>query len=346
MQYSVKFSFVSFLFSFYTIAVNDTIVNKDPYRTFIDQYIRYMNGFGCDAPLCGENTANETDNRGYIRTPDYENTNTRSRLNVSRCCSKCSCGAECEREGNCCPDIIANFPNASTNYPLGGIYGCGYTSIKEKPEFSNKSTKVINRCNKTYDENENDILNCESSPKETLEGYVIVSDKLTNETYRNIFCSRCNYVGDEDIVTWEIKLKCQHGTLVPQSISTAIQEIKESNHCNLVFEPPLGFDYFPCNQLISSCNVTGLWQVEDTLTERACHAYTSEFKDVTHSYRNTFCFVCNSNNSLTHKCPDLGAGIILIPHISFSALLDFSEMKGRGDADVCSDIQVYDYYKV
>ena len=358
MQHLFKQSIIGFVMYFCIeclTVTNEISETEDLHVAFLNKYTHYRLGFGCKALFCRENQ--EYNSIRYLDSADknalLSSSNNSSETSISLnfngtiCCSKCSCETDCERQGNCCPDRLTTFPYPSSNYPLGGIFECAHTSVKEKPRLSQRRTQLISKCSQTY--NDIDVIQrCESSSLDTLETYIIVSHKLTKDAYKNIYCARCNYIADKEVIAWIIKLECEQGAFVPNSLSTIVTEMRQSNHCNMIFTPPSGFEFAPCKDVISKCNVTGLWQNKDTLIEKACDAYTSEFRHKEQRFKNEFCFVCNSDDSLAHECPRLSSSVVhFYPLISFAALLDFKETTREAvKREICPETQIFDHYKV
>ena len=337
--FGINFLLLSTVYLFGIHLTGLTHGTENTLETFVDRYKKYRKLFWCDAPLCGE-TVDTKELKLNQSSVDIIISVT-----YSKCCSNCSCDINCEKNGNCCPDRLENFPNQG-NYPVGGIYGCHLTSVKSKPHMSQALKKMISKCDVNYI-NADVIRLCESENSKTLEEFISVSHKRTKESYRNIFCSRCNHVDDDEILIWQAKLRCRQGVFVPQSRPTILQQLKNSNSCNIVFEPPPGYSPPYCTELISRCNVTGKWTKHDSLIEAACAAYTSEFINDGVEYKNVFCFVCNTDVLFPMDCFTTTSADRWIPFISFSALLDIKlSAPPIQKQDSCLETAIFDHYKV
>ena len=330
---------------------------------FVSEYKRYRQMFGCDVILCSppDKTAQEpTRNDRVPKTPlgrieqeTHQNNLTFITFTITsneNCCSNCSCDENCEKEGTCCPDKLPHFPDGGS-YPLGGIYGCHMTSVKPKPELSQKYRKMISKCDLRY-KNVHTIRKCESMDPQMLDEFITVSHNRTKEAYKNIFCARCNFVEEEDILSWQSKLLCYEGMIPPLGRSYILQQLRDSSTCNIVFDPPTGYKPAICKEPISRCNVSGEWTRADSIIETACSAYTSELKSRVQTYKNVFCFICNhADFTFPSGCSinKLEKGIR--PSVSFSVLLDFkppllqakTHMK---KTDSCFETEVLDPYMV
>ena len=335
----------------------------DFHDTFINDYLRYRSELGCHVPLCSERREqNKTySDGGSARNTfqDYPVTmspnlslidlNNSSNAKTTNCCSTCSCSDDCLRYGNCCPDKLTKDFIVASIYPIGGIFDCGTSGVRSEPDISKEKFKLINKCIRTFD-NKDTIEACTTPAAMTLENYRIVSHKTTHEAYKNIYCARCNNVKDEDVVEWPIKIKCRQGIFLPQNMSEIVSEIRQSNHCDVVFDKPEGFRAKYCEPPISKCNETGLLRTKDDLVlEKACDAFVSEFRSGNETYRNTFCYLCNAGDTREHKCTsdkpeESGYGPDL--KLSFSALLDFTEPAPIANTADCGINYVFDIFKV
>ncbi|XP_046571825.1 uncharacterized protein LOC124279989 [Haliotis rubra] len=100
--------------------------------------------------------------------------------------------------------------------------------------------------------------------------------------------------------------------------------------CMVGQNKPRNISTRPCTvlDLISECNVTGIWQEYNSDIEAACHAYTHVFRDY---YRNVFCYICNENEIQLESIPMGGnrggpiGGYVDAPFVSFAAILQFEE---------------------
>ena len=323
----------------------------ESHDTLVNDYRRYRNELGCLAPLCSE-----IDNLTDLNIPQSNHSNSgrnnASNVNNTNCCSTCSCSDDCLRDGNCCPDKLTKEFIMSSIYPVGGIFDCGNSGVKPEPDVTRNKVKVISKCIRTFDQTDT-IEACTTQAATKLENYRIVSHKTTHDAYKNIHCARCNDVRDTDVVPWPIKVNCQKGIFLPENMSEIVSEIRRSDHCNVVFDPPQSFRGQYCKPMISKCNETGLLRKNESLVlEEACEAFVSEFRSGHETYRNTFCYLCNTGNTREHNClTHEKDGSIHEPYIpeltlSFTALLDFTESTTVTESRACEINSVYDLFKV
>lgn len=100
------------------------------------------------------------------------------------------------------------------------------------------------------------------------------------------------------------------------------------------------------NDMVSECNVTGLWPKYDAFVHRTCGAYLDPKEAEGQVFQNVFCYICNSAKPvLFRRCL---RGSVLNP-MPFSALIDFSDAIYGAKIDpsaLCSSGEVYDHEKV
>ena len=302
----------------------------------VKSYIEYRHVFNCTVSLCNDD--------GNARS-------TITNQRTTSCCSGCRCDPQCERRGDCCPDKLYNFPEPNM-YPIGGIFKCRQTSLKSSPYYGQRYHKFISKCSLDF-QNSRTVVDCEQ-PKDNAPDQVIpVSDKQTKEAHRNVHCAKCNKVSEDDILIWEVRIKCHDGSvIIPGPVSKILEQIKQTRNCNMLFYPPEGYSPTPClKNVISECNSTGLWDRHDPLVDLACGAYTSHFDNIK-VYKNVFCNICNRRSIEEWQCNPK----IIVPEpegliVSFVALLDFKPYISTPETHVtqhkqCSDGFVYDYFKV
>ena len=317
-----------------TSTVNTTPSLSKMQKELIIEYDHYRSHFNCDVPLCNNNISfNSTDMAGFS------------------CCASCSCDSLCERSGDCCPDKLIHFPGAGL-YPVGGIFDCRSTSLKSYPNYGNVHRKFISKCDMEFQDTEIGYK-CETSTSEELDILLPVSHKSTKEAYKNVFCAMCNYNAEETLLFWKINVTCQGSGFIPTSMSNVVTQIKALHDCNMIFEPPIGYDPPMCDRLISTCNVTGKWDMYDPLVEAGCAAYLSEFVFYADRYRNIFCYICNSKYGNYPKCGRAKTTPGLPGTVSFTALLEFRPLRRQTRTEIlaqnqitCSRGFVYDHYQV
>ena len=175
-----------------------------------------------------------------------------------------------------------------------------------------------------------------------------VTDNITNDIYRNMYCALCNFVVEEKMVYWDASVECSKAVLLPSSMKKIVQEVDEIPECNIIYKHPKMEGNLPeCTYKITECNVTENLEVYDPVVEAACHAYTAVFD---FKYNNIFCYLCNepgfSAPGVCIKTPDHHV------MISFTALLRFKpppEDVTRPDVEdlnSCRKTQIYDPLKV
>ena len=343
--------------SIFAVTSPKVATGEELYETFVDKYEWYRQMAGCAAPLCNKTvglrqTTTTTCPPGNIcPAPRVE-----FRVSViSKCCSNCSCGEDCERDRTCCPDKLVSFPKHG-KYHLGGVYDCCLTSVKENPKLGQSYRSMISHCDVNY-KNDYVISLCEKTDPDSLEQYVPVFQTKTKEAYKNKFCSMCNFIDDDELQMWTIHLKCQdNAVFIYKSLKTIVPELRQHKKCNIVFEKPSNFNLPPsCEPLISTCNETGKWIQYDYFTEKACSSYSAPYRQYSKRYRNIFCFLCNMNErslNFDHCSLSTHMGKELRPiSISFAVILNFNEAIPELQQEVeepesCSRATVYDHYYV
>ena len=311
--------------------------------SFLEMYRKNRQRFRCPVSVCDKDKLYATDTLDLPPQPN------------DSCCAGCSCDELCEMRGDCCPDRIENLFEPG-RYPLGGMLACRQTSLKDLPEFDESmSGQFISKCDVTFiDEVTNQ--NCEKAPEKDLENAVPVSDQSTKEAYKNVYCAICNYVKEDYIVYWDVKIACTESSLIPYSLSNVLTQVLAEPTCNILFIPPTPWKkYRPasCVEVISTCNVSGDWALYDPIIEAGCVAYLSPFNMFQDTYRNIFCFLCNRPHSDVTFCGEEKREQPIFPSVSFAALLDFRPMQLQSP-NIISDIRavncssgfVYDHYQV
>ena len=130
----------------------------------------------------------------------------------------------------------------------------------------------------------------------SLESVTPVTDTNTNTHYRNQFCSVCNGVDETaPLAFWTLNIVCDR--VVFASDKNILHVIKD-RRCNIFFENPEQLYIRLCEMpsyRISTCNETGLWPTYDRATELACNSFLDPFNA---TYKNYFCYVCNTETPL------------------------------------------------
>ncbi|MEW8547974.1 MAG: hypothetical protein AB2693_31085, partial [Candidatus Thiodiazotropha sp.] len=117
--------------------------------------------------------------------------------------------------------------------------------------------------------------------------------------YRNKYCAICN--GVEAWFSWTVELWSD--VVLPIS-NDGFLTLVENARANLFYRPPSRYDTQPCLKQtydISECNVTGLWSAYNESVEMACNAFVDVFNN---TYKNYFCYVCNTNKPLVKEDMD------------------------------------------
>ena len=153
-------------------------------------------------------------------------------------------------------------------------------------------------------------------------------------TYRNKYCALCNEV---DFIrtssNWQLDINCE--TVFDWSNPSIIKAMEE-NKCEVIFVPPTGAITKTCEKrppyYISTCNVTGQWQKFDEAIDVACRSFVDAFNL---TYRNYFCYLCNTAEPLAPvidmECQLTHNDFVLNIVPPFSALVDLDVMQDMND---------------
>ena len=224
---------------------------------------------------------------------DYCTSNATSKIEdktKTQCCESCSCADDCWVRNNCCKDKpVATAAESSETCEVVSIYGdqkqnWGYYVVTSCPTDESPYAKK-----------------CRGRLKTLLKDSVWVTDRQTNKIYANKYCALCHGVVDYN--DWQLATSCRepmNGTNSPDEVIKAITDT-----CGLTMEPPSKEDHMDNICLIpdiTTCNVTGQWNVYDKALETACQSfqqpYVYELMFKTTIYRNIYCFLCNSRHQL------------------------------------------------
>ena len=162
----------------------------------------------------------------------------------------------------------------------------------------------------------------------------IIPVDLAGEHFQNKFCAFCNgFSLSANLEPWRLEINCRTPLLYAVTDEDFLAKVEE-NRCNIFYRPPLSSVipvYDTCTEryyTISECNATGLWPVYDRTVETACKSFVDPFN---YTYRNYFCYVCNTDNPLPKKdwkCElRQGEGGSFQP--PFLAILDVSEIQTK-----------------
>ena len=218
-------------------------------------------------------------------------------LNDGSCCDDCSCDTVyCFNSGTCCPDTLDYLPNIDES--LSRIKReCVDTYLKKKVSSDTpvgNSVWMTTKCANDFNDTVQIILRdkCENPEQFTdVDTKIPVTDNITHDIYRNMYCALCNFVVEEKMVYWDASVECSKAVLLPSSMKQIVEEVNEIPECNIIYKHPKMEGNLPeCTYKITECNVTGNWEVYDPVVEAACHAYTAVFD---FKYNNIFCYLCN-----------------------------------------------------
>lgn len=213
-------------------------------------------------------------------------------------CPGCSCELGCFNNPKvpCCPDLYFSYgvPNCrSTTFTSTSAVKLHYRVIDYCPEGAN--TKLSEKCTKNR------------KPSERIR-FPPLSNRRLKFLYWNIFCAECHNVSSAQPLY--LSFECMYPTDF-NYLSSYEEIIEHANMkmCSISFEEDK--NYGACNpdsskNIISSCNVTGTWDVYDFSIDAACKsAFSLTYKSV---FKNVFCYLCNAPVSLSqplkNTCPD------------------------------------------
>ncbi|KAK3608552.1 hypothetical protein CHS0354_042529 [Potamilus streckersoni] len=259
------------------------------------------------------------------------------------CCANCSCAEDCHRYDRCCPDLLERLPIREEWE--NRLYECQKAQLKDssKTPIRWKRYWMISKCPKTF--NDSDLINIsrETSNDTNLKLNVPVTDIERKLTYRNRYYAICHKVEKENWKAWQSEVMCLSASHRLSTMSI-IQAVRDSNDCDVVFKPPLNVEVNECEDVVSDCNITGLWARYDPVVESACHAFTSVFNML---YRNIFCFICNGSPDVHRGCK---VKALSFKPIAFSALLNidilFEEKLQSSENGQCTANEIYDQVKM
>ena len=201
-------------------------------------------------------------------------------------CEACLC-KNCNETDSCCPDkTFVMKPHLQTNTE------CKTMSLKN----SGNAYKVVTKCTSSIDSKLKEPCSSEENT-DYFSDILPVTDISTNITYANKRCAICNQVEDDNIVDWQPQLLCVQQEAFPAMLKNEkdlIQFVINSRHCDITYfmssksvEPTL------CDEVISTCNVTGNWQVYDHVISTACSSYENIFTVKLKLYRYALLFFFN-----------------------------------------------------
>lgn len=252
------------------------------------------------------------------------------------CCTTCRCDfPTCLSNRSCCVDIIperyiAVFDPAissDTDDELGELMNgkeytpkdavellyelepigpqCRLMHAKEQTTFRQKSRLVIATCPKSTQNNLK--TKCEQvytfENIQSVDDMVPVTDLATERFYRNKYCAQCNFA-TPFVNKWEVFLALSESKSSYDPLTeNFLEKVFKGNVYDLRFEPE---DYEPpqlCENLVTECNRTGLWDTYEPISEAKCALFSSGFNGQNlGTYQNFFCMQCNGVEMRTLSC--------------------------------------------
>ena len=247
------------------------------------------------------------------------------------CCRACSCADDCRKRDNCCPDKILTTETSTT---AKETCKSTYVLMGDGDSFNKNDDvrKIRYFVTETCPDSESDELlkkKCNGTAAETLADIIWVSDTTTSKIYKNRFCAECN--GVQNHKPWDLVTDC-FDLVVEENYSLKISSYPEQ--CLFVTPPNKRASENVCIAPdISTCNQTGLWDVNDDVTETLCHSNPLLFVEeargfIANIYRNIFCYKCNKpqGKQTEGKCEPEDK-FVRWDLISFTALVDVFETK-------------------
>lgn len=283
--------------------------------------------------------------RAICRVDDLCNPSLKYHVHKNWCCGYCSCQNSCVTQGNCCPEVLSGFWQEKDPE-------IGKACLKPGFGISNKLIELhyqemIAACPRSF-RNKEIIQQCENRDESLcLKNHLPVTDDLTTTTYANKYCAECQNANKERLVPWTVMVECISSFFSVRSEDSLLSDIEATEDCYLKFQPNR-WDYFKgCSDAISSCNVTGKWEIYDNFIDQACKLDTAPYRH----FKNPFCAICNGYDVFgdESECEGFRAPPTLqVP--SFSALLGVKlEDDQKEDREIkkkCLSSQIYDSFSV
>lgn len=240
------------------LTVSNTVYCMNKYVHNMSGLILKYSEYCGSEPLCS--TMDDKSHPQISKTRDFHN------------CLSCSCSKYCDLSRNCCLD-----ESYSTCIP---------SMIPRNILNQDQSYQMVSSCPDLYE------ICLQPITKNNFLDQIPVYSFVTNRTYANINCSNCH--GENETISWTYYIDCPYEEMdiddytdTPSLWNDILQ-----NGCTLTFTPPLNIFQRDCemNSLISTCNITGNWDVYDKEIKDACADYRKPYK----FYQNVFCFLCNT----------------------------------------------------
>lgn len=141
---------------------------------------------------------------------------------------------------------------------------------------------------------------CEGDDENRNMSKLPVTDLITGKHFKNKYCAACHGIKEENQIVWGMTVNCILPHFKLTSMDTLVESVLQSETCNLIYSSPIVLSQADkCEDVVSTCNVTGEWQQHDPLVERTCLAYASPFRTI---YRNVFCYICNGVMDENEDC--------------------------------------------
>ncbi|XP_071081451.1 uncharacterized protein [Haliotis cracherodii] len=246
-------------------------------------------------------------------------------------CHQCSCDDSCVIFGNCCADK-----------EIGGKYhfDCERITTYDN-EIESFLFLIVTKCQQDAPSYTEDLAEkCEHGELGYVQDGRLVTAPHpfnTSVTFRNKYCAACYDVNN--YTPWDVYINCpkyfdsSKYTDINSLIRSAkgldclvSTNIKNNSHVHTCISE---------KTLVSTCNVTGLWQEYNKSIEEACHSY---YNPTLKNYKNIFCHLCNGESEQELKCPSVChtskvKGVVFMP---FVALLNFENL----DAEVVASPEI------
>ena len=137
---------------------------------------------------------------------------------------------------------------------------------------------------------------CET-PASVLEAIIPVTEPASGVHYKNKFCAYCNGVENTlSLIEW--KFQISSGVSLSFPIANFLAFLRKTKG-NIFYKPPEYLSVQQCepspSYTIETCNETGLWSTFDNGLETACRSFLDPFN---YTYKNYFCFLCNSPETI------------------------------------------------
>ncbi|VDI72778.1 Hypothetical predicted protein [Mytilus galloprovincialis] len=236
-------------------------------------------------------------------------------------CPKCSCQVGCIQSGNCCPDLFFSLKPTcvktsiveSPDWYFTPLYEYGTYSFDINNHMDTKLNAVncppvlmISSCPQDATVIEKSLCNVSDLKEQQIQNKPVSSSK-TGLIYRNIHCLKCHNESVENLILWNLKLECDYDRFEDFNYLVSYNEIIQKaidEKCSIAFEPNDKVSKRICvpdsNTIdldrISSCNVSGTWQIYDHDLDVACQSYDHTY----FSFKNVFCYLCNPPSDTGH----------------------------------------------